>query len=91
MLIFPRIEVAHVALGFLLRVLLLYQFIAMITSSTVTEKGELKKKKTASEIRKLMAWCSQLGHVLLPLDILISSHKTSNKYCLNVRQRKDTS
>ena len=39
-LLFPRIEVAHVALAFLLRVLLLYLFIAMITSSAVTEKGE---------------------------------------------------
>ena len=42
-LIFPRVEVAHVALGFLLRAHLLCQFIAMITSSAVTEKGEKKK------------------------------------------------
>ena len=44
-LIFPQIEVAHVALGFRLRVLLLYQFIAMITSSAVTEKGGGKKRQ----------------------------------------------
>lgn len=38
MLIFLALELAHVSLGSVLRVLLLYQFIAMITWSMVPEK-----------------------------------------------------
>lgn len=65
-LIFPVTELAQVVLGSLLRVLGVYSSEQWKPGAWGLRKE--KNKKAAPEIQKL-AWCSQLDHVILLLDI----------------------